>query len=180
MKTSLLALAVGVACSACSASTTETADEPRPMHVDTSVTGERRSFSYRTIDGRAATSQGYRGRMTVVALAATYDTASQAQARFVNVAYRRHTPRINALLLVLEPPHHAPLVQAFASSLEIRYDVALADEDTIAGNGPFPGLHHVPSIVLLDRDGREVWRQLGVIDDKELSEIIRQHDTRAP
>lgn len=171
-------IALALTAGACTSSTAETAEGPRPMHVDTHVPGEARSFSFRTIDGRAASSRGYRGRMTVVALAATYDTASQAQARFVNAAFSRHTPRINALLLVLEPEHHAPLVQAFASSLGIRYDVALADADTIAGNGPFPGLHHVPSIVLLDRDGREVWRQLGVIDDKELSEVIRQHDSR--
>jgi hypothetical protein len=137
--------------------------------------GEARSFSYTTLDERVVTSGSYRGRMTVIALVATYDTASQAQARFVSSVYLRHAPRINALMLVLEPRENAPLADAFRSSLGLRYDVALADEDTIAGRGPFPGLHHVPSIVLLDRDGREVWRQLGLVDDQTLIEAIVTH-----
>jgi len=144
-----------------------------------SSSGPRRDFSFVTLDGSIVSDESYAGRMTVVAMVATYDTASQAEARFVNQLYVTHTPRINALLLVLEPAQNAPLVEAFAQSLELRYDVALADPATIAGEGPFPGLHHVPSVVLLDREGREVWRNLGVANDKTIGAAIDEHDPRA-
>ena len=147
---------------ACSGGETQP-ETPATLSTDGMVQSSAiRSFAFPLVDGGMITSGALRGRMTVVALAATYDTASQAQARFLNAVVMRYKPRINAVLLVLEPAHHAPLVQAFAASLNLRYPVAIADKDTIAGKGPFPGLHHVPSLVLLDRQGREVWRQLGV------------------
>lgn len=142
-------------------------------------TGPVRRFAFSTIAGTPATTEGYKGRMTVVGFVATYDIGSHAQARFINEVVVRYTPRINALLLVLEPPHHRPLVEAFASSLELRYDVVHADEATTAGNGPFPGMKTVPSVVLLDRDGREVWKNLGLITADKLSEEIAERDPRA-
>lgn len=154
--------------------------ETPPLAVTAAApTGPVRSFAFRTIAGSAVTSEGYKGRMTLVGFAATYDMGSHAQARFINEVVFKHTPRINALLLVLEPPNHRPLVEAFASSLDLRYDVVHADEATTAGNGPFKGLHHVPSVVLLDRDGREVWRNLGLITADKLSEAIAKHDPRS-
>jgi hypothetical protein len=114
--------------------------------------------------------------MTVVGFAATYDIGSQAQARFINEVVFKHTPRINALLLVLEPPENRPLVEAFASSLDLHYDVAQADEATTSGRGPFPGLHHVPAVVVLDRRGREVWRHLGLVEANTLHEKIANFD----
>jgi len=137
-----------------------------------------RTFSYLTLAGRLVSHLTYRGRMTVVLLAATYDGGSQVQARFVETVVRRHTPRINALMIVMEPPQNAPLAQAFADALGLSYDVALADRATIAGEGPFPGLHHVPSVVLLDRRGREVWRHLGVVEAQALDAAISDRDDR--
>lgn len=144
-----------------------------------SASGPKRRFAYQTLDGRRVGHLSYAGRMTLIAFVATYDTASQAQARFVNEVVATHAPRINALLLVLEPPHHAPLVEAFVQSLDLRYDVAMADAETIAGEGPFTGLHHVPSVVLLDREGREVWRNLGVVSDEQLRKAIERRDPRS-
>jgi hypothetical protein len=155
-------------------------DADPPLAVSRELSdGPVRRFSFRALDGRVVSSQGYRGRMTVVAMVATYDTASQAQAKFLETVVRRHTPRINALLLVLEPPEHQPLVEAYASSLGLSYDVAIADAATIAGKGAFPGLHHVPSIVLLDRAGREVWRNFGLVEADNLSEAIADYDDQA-
>lgn len=172
---------VGIAIAAIAACSPAPSVESPGLAVtsEPAASGPVRSFAFTTVDGRAATSTGYRGRMTVVAFAATYDIGSQAQARFVNEVVIKHTPRINALLLVLEPPENRPMVEAFASTLNLRYDVAHADLDTTAGTGAFPGLHHVPSVVLLDREGREVWRNLGLINADKLREVIAEHDDRA-
>ncbi len=178
MKRPLSACSCAALLLACAPAEAPRRPSPSPAASSASAvpTGDVTSFVFMTIDGRAVSSAGYRGRMTVIVFVATYDTASLAQARFVNSVFRRHTPRINALMLALEPSQNAPLVETFAHTLELGYDVALADEATIAGKGPFPGLHHVPALVLLDRDGREVWRHLGVTDARTLDDAITAHD----
>ncbi len=49
---------------------------------------------------------------------------------------------------------------------------ALADEPTLAGHGPFDGLHAVPSIVILDREGREVHLHVGAYDQTQLDAAL--------
>lgn len=137
------------------------------------VRGPRILFSYPTLDGGALSTETLAGRYSVLAFVTTYDTASQAQARFLTAVVRKHVPRINAGLIVLEPEDHRPLVDAFSHALGLPYPVALADKATIAGEGPFLGLHHVPSIVILDRDGREAWRHLGLIKGEDIDLALR-------
>ena len=74
---------------------------------------------------------------------------------------------------MLEVPDNRPLAEAFVAALGLKIPVAMADAATIAGDGPFAGLHHVPSIVILDREGREAWRHLGFIEQKELEQAVR-------
>jgi hypothetical protein len=139
-----------------------------------------RSFAFPALDGRAVSSQALRGRVSVIVLATTYDDASLAQVRFLRSVFRRHVPRINAAVLVLEPERNRPMVEAFASSLELRFPVAMADQATIAGHGPFPGLHHVPSVVVLDGEGREVWRRIGLTTRRELEEALARIEPDLP
>lgn len=135
--------------------------------------GPRLRFEYVTTDGLALSSETLAGRLSVVAFLATYDVASQAQARFLSSISRSHTPRINVAALVLEQPENKPLVEAFVGVLHLNYPVALADAATIAGEGPFAGLHHVPSVVILDREGREAWRHIGLTDEAALDAALR-------
>jgi hypothetical protein len=173
MKRWLVAVALCCGCGA--------APEPQPRAVSGEPPSPDRTvvkFLYQTLEGKPVSHAAYRGRMTLIVFVATYDSASQAQARFVEALYRKHTPRINALMLVLEPPENKIMVETFVDVLDLHFDVAFADPETIEGQGPFQGLHHVPSIVLLDRDGHEVWRNLGVVDDRTLGEVIADHDPR--
>jgi hypothetical protein len=137
---------------------------------------QEQRFAFRTIEGGLVTHKTFRGRMTVIALVTTYDIASQAQTRFVTSVVHRHTPRTNALLLVLEPAKHLPMIEAYASALGVDYPVALADEATVAGEGAFDGLHTVPSVVILDKLGREVWRKTGLVTNTELTDALHQFD----
>src|SRR5690606_11814278 len=103
------------------------------------------AFAWTDLRGRPLSTASMRGRVTVLAFIATYDVASQAQARFLTALSRRHVPRLNVALVILEQPSNQPLVEAFVDSLGIEYPVAFADAATLAGEGPFEGLHHVPS-----------------------------------
>ncbi|MDC3955635.1 TlpA family protein disulfide reductase [Polyangium jinanense] len=157
-------LAAPVACSS-----TPPPDAPtQPL-----VRGPRIVFSYETLDGGALSTDTVAGRYTVIGFVATYDDSSHAQARFLSTLVRRHVPRINAGLVVLEPPHHKLLVESFAKVVDPPYPVAMADEATIAGAGPFQGLHHVPSVVILDPQGREVFRNLGLATADALDAALR-------
>lgn len=146
---------------------------PEPTIPSSVGRGPRVSFSYPTIDGGTLSTNDVAGRFTVLGFVATYDDKSHAQARFLSVVVRRHVPRINAGIVVLEPEENRLLIETFAKVLEAPYPVAIADEATIAGNGPFVGLHHVPSVVILDPEGREAWRHLGPADNHVIDAVLK-------
>ena len=154
--------------------------EPATAPTASRPTGPPIAFSFEALDGTQLTGASMRGRITVIGFAATYDTASHAQARFLNGIFRRHVPRINAALIVLEPPTNRPMIEAFTQALKLGYPVALADAATIAGQGPFAGLHHVPSIVILDREGREAYRHIGLIEGDPLEAAVVKVEAENP
>ena len=150
------------------------APQPEPPAAELPPPGPRRVFAYETLDGKELSTATLAGRISVLGFVTTYDLASQAQVRFLAGLLREHTPRLNVALLVLEAPENRPMVEAFAASLKLPYPVALADAPTIAGQGAFAGLHHVPSVVILDREGREAHRQLGLVTQDALEELIQR------
>lgn len=136
------------------------------------VSGPPVTFSFETTDGGRLRDADVRGRFTVLAFVATYDLTSQAQVKVLGMVQRDHRPRVNVAAVVLEPPENKPLVIAFAQGLDLRFPVAIADEDTVAGHGAFEGLHAVPAVVILDREGREVHRHIGPYDQKQLEAAL--------
>ena len=138
------------------------------------------SFAYETADGGILTAASLRGRYTVIAFAATYDLTSQAQLKVLTQIQRDHKPRLNVAALVLEPAENKPIVVAFANGLGFAFPVAIADERTLAGHGPFEGLRAVPSVVILDREGREVLRHVGPLDKKQLEDALTSVERPAP
>lgn len=170
----VLCLAGGVGCA--SAPTVEKSPVPHKAE-QAEAPGTVVHFSFQGLNGKPLTSDSMRGRLSVIGFGASYDMASQAQARFLTALFRTHVPRINTALLILEPPENQPMVEGFAAALELPYPVAFADDATIAGHGPFAGLHSIPSVVILDGNGREVWRRLGIVDEAELHEVLRGLET---
>jgi hypothetical protein len=131
------------------------------------------SFVYRLADGNGELSaRALRGQPTIVAFLATYDLASQAQARFLLGVFRRHAGTVRAAAIVLEPAENQPLILAFRDALKLSYPVAMGDETLIAGGGPFGDVHAVPSTVLLDREGRIVWKHTGLAKEEELEQAL--------
>ncbi|HEX6764020.1 MAG TPA: hypothetical protein VF103_01055 [Polyangiaceae bacterium] len=103
----------------------------------------------------------------------TFDLPSQLMARRLDEVVRRHRPRVNAGAIVLEAPDHAPLVEVFRSTLDLGYPVALALTPGVQHDGPFGTIDKVPTLVVLDADGREIVRRSGALDEKELEEALR-------
>jgi hypothetical protein len=168
-----LAAALIAALAACSGSPKDPAIPPAVTAPAPADRGPAVRFAFEALDGKPLTAESLAGRVAVIVFLTTYDFPSQAEARFLSGLQHNHAPRINAAALILEPPENRPLAEAFAKSLSLGYPVALADAATIAGEGPFAGLHHVPSVVILDRRGREAWRHVGLAEEAEIEEAVR-------
>jgi acetyl-CoA carboxylase alpha subunit len=110
----------------------------------------------------------------VIIFITTYGDASIVQARFLKKAIKEHVPRANAAAVFLERVENRPLARMFSDKLELPFPTAMGDEASIAGKGPFSGVDTVPSVVVLDEQGREVWRKVGVAHPEELDRALRE------
>ena len=66
-----------------------------------------------------------------------------------------------------------PLARIFRDAVGLPFPLAMADAAAIAGRGAFTGIDTVPSVVVLDHEGREVWRKVGVAHADELIRAVR-------
>jgi hypothetical protein len=64
-------------------------------------------------------------------------------------------------------------VEAYRDALKVPFPVALGDTATTAGGGPFGDVHLVPSVVVLNAEGRIAWRKAGLTKSDELREHMK-------
>jgi hypothetical protein len=148
------------------------ASASEPEAASAPVSGRPIHFVYGTTEGTELSSATTRGRATVMLFVTTYDLASQVQAKQVESIVRSFTPRINAGAVVLETADYAMLADAFRTSLKLSYPVAMADAHTLGGHGPFGTVKRVPTAVVLDRSGVEVWRKAGLAEPREIEQAL--------
>ncbi|OQX67107.1 MAG: hypothetical protein B6A08_17025 [Sorangiineae bacterium NIC37A_2] len=110
-------------------------------------------YSFGTPDGGILGSGAHRGRVTILLFGTTYDITTQAEARRLDQFMREHRPRLNALLVMLEPPQNIEVVRAYQEILNLGYPIAMADHDTLTRRGAFANIQVVPGWVFLDRHG---------------------------
>ncbi|GMV12424.1 MAG: TlpA family protein disulfide reductase [Polyangiaceae bacterium] len=146
---------------------------PEPLAADRPDTSRAPvEFAFGTTDGTELSSATTRGRATAVLFVTTYDLASQVMAQRLESVLHSHVPRANAGAVVLEAPKYAQLAAAYRSTLALSYPVAMADSLTLTGGGPFGTISQVPTLVVLDRSGREVWRRSGVPDSRDIEQAL--------
>jgi hypothetical protein len=129
-------------------------------------------FSYRTLDGEVLDASHTRGRATALLFVTTFDWASQVEAKRLAAVLARLRPRANAVAVVVETEKYRPLAEVFRSSLGFTYPLAMADEATRLGEGPFGPVARVPLLVVLDRSGRETWRKAGLAESAEIDKAL--------
>ena len=131
-------------------------------------------FSFPGTDNLVVSSATTRGRVTALVFVTTYDMASQLVLRRLGDVIARFTPRANATAVVVEPPLYADLLPAYSASLQLPFPVVMADFATLQGQGPFASIQRVPTLVVLDRAGREVTRRQGSLSSAEIeNELTR-------
>ncbi|MEY4546348.1 MAG: hypothetical protein RL685_2543 [Pseudomonadota bacterium] len=143
--------------------------------------GEPLEFSFSGADQEVVSSAGTRGRATLLVFVTTYDMTSQLVLRRVGEAIVRFVPRSNAAAVVLEAPSYAELLPAYRDSLQLPFPVVMSDFATLQGVGPFADIQHVPTLLVLDRTGREVARRQGALSLEEIEqELTRASGNRRP
>jgi hypothetical protein len=119
-------------------------------------------------------SETMHGRATALAFITTYDLVSQLVVRRLGEVIVRFTPRANAAAVVLEAPQYIELLPAYRESLSLPFPVVMADFATQQGRGHFGNITSVPTLVVLDRNGREVGRHRGPLSAEEIEAALRR------
>jgi hypothetical protein len=152
----------------CCCASQPTPTSARPLAASTPI-----AFVYGTTTGEELGSANTRGRVTALLFVTTFDLSSQLMARRLDEVIARHRPRANAGAVALEAPNSAPLVDVFRSTLNLRYPVALAGATALDDDGPFGKIDKVPTLVVLDKRGREITRKEGLCSSSEIDALLR-------
>jgi hypothetical protein len=168
-----VAVAFSIGSCACSgaapeAPTVARSVRPAPIEFEFPSAGEEAAVSSETT----------RGRATALVFITTFDLASQLVARRLGDVLVSFTPRANAAAVVVEAPAYAELLPTYRSTLSLPYPVVMADFATQQGAGPFGSVTHVPTLVVLDREGHEVWRHQGSVEPDEIRAALRRASAR--
>jgi len=174
----LLWLGLLASCVAGGCKPTPEAVEPDSA-VEQGPSSEPLEFSFPGGGDLVVSSETTRGRVTALAFVTTFDMASQLLLRRLADVLVRFTPRANAAAVVVEAPRYADLLPAYRDSLRLPFPVVMVDFGTLQGQGPFAGIQRVPTLLVLDKAGREVARRQGTLSadeiEDELSSAARRH-----
>ena len=145
-----------------------------PPGVSTRALRAPVDFSYDAVGDVPLTAEGTRGAPTVISFITTSSLSSQAQADFLVAMAKHDGDRVHYAVVVLETSENRELVALYKKALSIPFPVAVADPQTLAGASAFGDVTAVPVTVLLDRQGRIVWRMDGrVVKSEEMRAAMR-------
>jgi len=161
----IMALAAALGCAP--------AKRPDPVGVSAIAREQGIAFSYDSLDERPVSSAATRGKPVVLAFITTWDLASQAQVDFLVPMAKNDGDKVSYLLVALQERQDRELVEVYRTKLGVTFPVALGDRETIAGGGPFGDVHNVPTVVVLDREGRRVWQKAGLSKNDEIRAALR-------
>ena len=140
--------------------------------VTTKPVAETPVYDYVALDGQHVSSLTNRGKVAIVTIIATYDLASQIVIRELSEVRARQRRSLSVLAVVLEAPKNAPLAEAFAATMELKFPIAMADMATLEDRGPFGRVDGVPTTIVLSPKGREVWRHEGAVLAADIEKAI--------
>jgi thiol-disulfide isomerase/thioredoxin len=149
------------------------ASKPAPaVGVSTVERGGAVSFAFDSLDERPVSSQALRGRPIVLAFVTTWDLPSQVQTRYLTAL--KTTASI--ALVALDTRANRELVEAYAKTLNVSYPVALAaPTDSSSGIQTFGdfGEIAVPTVIVLDAEGRIIFRRNGLCKTEDIDAALR-------
>jgi hypothetical protein len=130
-------------------------------------------YVFDSLDERAVSSEAMRGKPTVIAFITTGDIVGQAQVSYLVHMAKNDRERVNYALVAIQPRQEIVLVETYRQTLGVEFPVALADATETNAGGPFGEIPMVPTIIILDREGRIVWKHSGLAKNDELRGHMR-------
>jgi hypothetical protein len=125
-------------------------------------------YAFDALDERPVSSAVHRGKPTVIAFVTTGDVVGQAQLDFLVAMAKNDGLRVNYALVALHPRKEIVLVEAYVAALKVEFPRALGDPSALTAGGPFGAISAVPTVVVLDREGRLLWKHTGLAKADEL------------
>lgn len=144
-------------------------EKPGPSFPDNPVT-----YVFDTLDERPVSSAAHRGKPTVLTFVTTGDIVGQAQVDYLVAMAKNDGGKVNYALVAMHPRKEIVLVEAYMSALKVEFPVALGDRSVMSPQGPFGEISAVPTVVVLDRDGKIVWKHTGLAKADELRGHMRR------
>ena len=170
----LLAGLVGLFLSACAAKTSGP-----PVGIsgkdDGTLTpiGKATLYDFDSLDQRPVSSVAFRGKPSVLVFVTTGDLVGQAQVDYLVRMAANDGERVNYAMVALHPRKELVLVEAYRKTLGVEFPVALAESGATNSSGPFGAIAAVPTVVVLDRDGRISWKHTGLAKNDEIRGHMR-------
>jgi hypothetical protein len=156
-----VALAAVVSLGACASSTgTQPAPTETPVGASNVPPSAPVQFRFDSLDSRPVSSDAMLGKPTILVFVQTLELWSQAQLSYLIPMAKHDGTSVNYAMVFMQTRAQRELVEIYRQELHDPFPAALADEDAFYGTGPFGELK-VPTTVLLDREGRIVWRASG-------------------
>lgn len=135
-------------------------------------------FTFGTIEGTELSSDTTRGRTTALLFVTTYDLPSQAEAQLLRDVLATHKPLANGAIVMMEPPHAAPLARVWADSISLKLPIAMASPALVAGESQLGKIVGVPTLVVLDRRGRLIARSEGAASREGIVQALARADAQ--
>jgi hypothetical protein len=126
------------------------------------------TFVFDSLDERPVSSDAMRGKPSVLVFVTTGDLTGQAQVDYLVAMAKNDKEKVNYAVVALHPRREIVLVDTYVRALKVEFPVALGDASAITSAGPFGDIPAVPTIVILDRETRIVWKHTGLAKSEEL------------
>lgn len=156
--------------------------EGPPVGVSTKEPGSPRSllsdkpvvYAFDPLDDeKPVSSEAHRGRPAVIAFVTTGDLTSQAQVGFLNAMHKHDGDRVAYALVAIHPRREIVLVETYRKATGVEFPIALGDGASTSAAGPFGEVPAVPTVVVLDRFGKLVWKHTGLAKADEIRAHVK-------
>lgn len=143
-------------------------EPPAASPAGAAASWARAVYAFDSLDERPISSEHFRGKRVVLAFVTTDHLGSQAQLNYLNAMAKHDGDRVHYAMIALDARERRELVELYRKALGIPFPVAMVDAAKMGKDGPFGELKVVPTVIVLDADGRETFRHEGVIAANEL------------
>lgn len=132
-------------------------------------------FEFESVDERSVSAPSFRGKPAVIAFLVSDTLAGQAEADILADLAKQKPDAARYAIVAVEPYERHELVQGFVRFFTDKTHApllgAMADKDTLLGQGPFGDVRAL-TVVVLDANGRMVLRKSGVVPASEIARAL--------